>query len=516
MRAWITRGDPYGLAGLAVGLLACLALLVVPIDSPPWVAISRVGGIVSMLVVIAATVRMPLAIRSVWWWFSVFAILVVLGDIAYDVQQYMLDEVPFPGLADPLYLASYVAAFLALSLLIRKVYAKRDREAWIDAAIIVVAAASLAATVVIAPMLDGVQTLDAPTLLALAYPVLDLVLLAGLVRLLVGMGRLRLSMTLLTTSFAVYLVADVLYNASVVYGFDDATRAFTEALYLAALVLLAGAATAPDARELASPQDASALVRPKSLRLAALTIGVLTAPALLFALSWSEGQTLARMLAAATIVVILLALWRIRELLSTVDDQAVQLDQQARTDSLTGLPNRRTLDYQLERAVARGRPATGLRSPSPCSISTTSRTTTTSTGIRQATPCWRPARAPGRRPPHPGRSWRATAGRSSPSSCPGWTARPPSPHLERLRQATPGPVTVSIGYFVRPRRCDQRREHPACRPRALLGQGGRARPHRRRLTTSTQGQDGDQSDAASSSATRTSVSSRTSSSSSPG
>ena len=192
----------------------------------------------------------------------------MLGDIAYDVQQYALDDLPFPGIADPLYLASYVAAFGALSLLIHRAYAKRDREAWIDSAIIVVAAASLAAVFVISPMLDGVESLDAPTVLALAYPVLDLVLLAGLVRLLVGMGRLRLPMTLLTTSFAVYLVADVLYNASVIHGFDDHTRVVTEVLYLAALVLLAGSATAPGVAELASPDDADALVRPSALRLA--------------------------------------------------------------------------------------------------------------------------------------------------------------------------------------------------------------------------------------------------------
>lgn len=439
---------PLWVAGLAMGLLACLALLVVPIDSPPWVTISRVGGVLAALVVVAATVRMPQAVRSVWWWFSAFAILVVLGDIAYDVQQYAID-VPFPGIADPLYLASYVAGFVALSLLIGKVYETRDREAWIDAAIIVVAAASLAATFVIAPMLDGIESLDAPTVVALAYPLLDLVLLAGLVRLLVGMGRLRVSMTLLTTSFTVYLVADLLYNASVIYGFDDATRALTEAFYLAALILLAGAATASDVGDLASPHGGDSLVRPRSLRLAALTIGVLTAPALLVALSWSEGQTLARMLASATIVVILLALWRIRELLATVDDQAVLLDQQARTDSLTGLPNRRTLDYQLERAVdiadRQGRPLT-IAMLDLDHFKDYNDVHGHQAGDALLSAC--------------ARAWQAAApagsflarygGEEFALLLPGMDADVAATHLERLREATPGPVTVSIGYFVRP------------------------------------------------------------------
>jgi diguanylate cyclase (GGDEF)-like protein len=434
---------------MSVGLLACLLVLVLPIDTPPWVAVSRLGGVACALVVCMATARMPSAVRPIWWWFSAFAILVVLGDIAYDVQQYVLEDPPFPGVADPLYLASYVAAFWALSLLIRRVYATRDREAWIDAAIIVVAAASLAATFVIAPMLDGVSSLDAPTALALAYPVLDLVVLAGLVRLLMGMSGLRLSMTLITTSFAVYLVADVLYNASVVYGFDDATRVVTEVLYLAALILLAGAATAPDAAELITPEEDGALVRPTSLRLVALTLGVLTAPVLLLTLSWSEGQSLTRMLATATIVVILLALWRIRELLATVDDQAVQLGQQARTDALTGLPNRRTLDYQLGRAVQ-----AADREGTPLTVAMLdldhfkeyNDTHGHQAGDALLTACaraWLAATPPG--------SFLARyGGEEFALLLPGMDGVAARSFLDRLREATPGGVTVSIGYFVRP------------------------------------------------------------------
>lgn len=433
---------------LSVGALACFLLLVLPVDSPSWVAISRLGGVVCAIVIVVATTRMPAAARSVWWWFSAFAILRVLGDIVYDVQQYALDEPPFPGIADPLYLASYVAAFLALTLLIRRVYATRDREAWIDAAIIVVAAASLAATFVMAPMLGSIDSLDAATLLALAYPVLDLVVLAGLVRLLVGMGRLRLSITLLTTAFAVYLVADLLYNASVIYGFDDATRAFTEAFYLAAVILLAAAAVAPDAAEIVAPQDAGALVRPKSLRLVALTVALLIAPALLLLLSWSEERTLARILASATIVVILLALWRIRELLATVDDQAVQLDQQARTDALTGLPNRRTLDYQLERAVD-----VADRAGTPLAVAMLDLDHFKEyndqfghqAGDVLLADCARRWQAAA-----PGGSFLARyGGEEFTILLPGYRLPEARVLLEEIRRSTPGPVTVSVGMAER-------------------------------------------------------------------
>ncbi len=55
------------------------------------------------------------------------------------------------------------------------------------------------------------------------------------------------------------------------------------------------------------------------------------------------------MLTVASILVILLVLWRLRRLLATVQEQSAQLTSQARTDGLTGIANRRTLDYEMER-----------------------------------------------------------------------------------------------------------------------------------------------------------------------
>jgi diguanylate cyclase (GGDEF)-like protein len=286
----------------------------------------------------------------IWWTLWAYAALIYLGDLIYDFQNYALDEEPFPGWADPIYLLSYVAAFAGLTMLIRRVHRERDREAWIDSAIIVVAAISLTAVFVIAPMTKGLDGIDLATAVAIAYPLLDLVIIAGLVRLIVGVGRLPLALALLTTSFGVYLVGDLVYNASAIYGFEDSTTAATEALFLAAMTLLAAAATAPGAESIATPTD-KARTRPASLRISALTIGVLTAPVLMVMGTWSDDAPLTRLLAFATIIVILLALWRIRELLLVVDRQTEQLGRLARTDGLTGLPNRRTLDYELERAV---------------------------------------------------------------------------------------------------------------------------------------------------------------------
>jgi diguanylate cyclase (GGDEF)-like protein len=338
------------IAGLTLAGVACLLLLVLPVDSPAWVLTARGGTAIVLGVFLVAVIRMPRGVRMIWWALWIYAALIYLGDLVYDYQSYVLDEEPFPGWADPIYLLSYVAAFTGLSMLIRRVHSERDREAWIDSAIIVVAAVSLTAVFVIAPMTEGLDGIDLATAVAVAYPLLDLVIIAGLVRLIVGVGRLPLPLSLLTAAFGAYLAGDLVYNASAIYGFEDSTTAITEALFLAAMTLLAAAATAPGAEAIATPTE-KARTRPASLRISALTVGVLTAPMLMLLVGWSDGGSLARLLAVATIVVILLALWRIRELLLVVDRQTEQLGRLARTDSLTGLPNRRTLDYELERAV---------------------------------------------------------------------------------------------------------------------------------------------------------------------
>ena len=81
---------------------------------------------------------------------------------------------------------------------------------------------------------------------------------------------------------------------------------------------------------------------------------------------------LMRMLAAETVM----ALER--------SDLLAQLEESARTDELTGLRNRRAWEEELPREMARAR-VKATHSASRCSISTSSRTTTTSAGTRPAT-----------------------------------------------------------------------------------------------------------------------------------
>ena len=175
-------------------------------------------------------------------------------------------------------------------------------------------------------------------------------LLSGLIRLVVGGGRTSAAMTLLIASFLVTLSADLVYNVVISNGADDFSPPWLDALFLAAIVIMAAASAAPGARSIDAPSP-----RPMSAegsgRLLGLSVGAITIPVILVFVAWSEGEVAARLLSLASVAVILLVLWRLRLVIATVRQQNELLGAQARTDSLTDLPNRRTLDYEVEREV---------------------------------------------------------------------------------------------------------------------------------------------------------------------
>jgi diguanylate cyclase (GGDEF)-like protein len=292
---------------------------------------------------------MPRRARIVWWLLGAYLALTVVGDVVYDVLQYHLGESPFPSWADAFYLASYVPQIAALIILLRQRQRVWNRQAWIDSAVITVAAVCVAATLVLLPMLAQSTPSDFVTYLAIAYPLLDLVVLAILIRLTVGGGRPMTSLLLLTVSVLVTLMADLVYNGLAASGTIEDTPRWLDALFTGGILLLVFAVTAPRAASIGQPSPHGAAIM-SAARTVALGVGALTAPVLLALQARDESTSAAFFLATASIIVNILVIWRILLLLATVRTQSDALDLLARTDALTGLPNRRSWNFALERA----------------------------------------------------------------------------------------------------------------------------------------------------------------------
>ena len=336
------------LASVSAGAVACLALLVIPVDSVAWAVVARTTGVAALVLFAVAARRKPPRTRVVWWLMWAYAALTVAGDIVYDVQQRLLGDQPFPGLADVLYLSAYVAAIGGLLILVRRVIPGGDRDAWIDTTIITIAVAAVVGYVIARPTILNSEQTGVALAIVLAYPFLDIVVLAGLTRLVISGSRMTVAAALLAVSFLTTLSADLFYNVVVSNGVGEYAPPLLDALYLLAIVLLAAAAWAPDADVIDAPST-RAPSSDRSVRLIGLALGVLTIPVLLVFVAW--GDLSMRRLAIASVGVILLVVWRLERVLRTVRAQTTLLGLEARTDALTGLPNRRTLDYEVDRLV---------------------------------------------------------------------------------------------------------------------------------------------------------------------
>lgn len=341
----------------AAGITGCVLFVLMPSGSVASAVVYQAVAITATVVLLVSLLRLPVQSRAVWSAVWGYAALSVLGDAIYNIQLHTLPELPYPGPADVAYLGAYISALVALSLLIHRVHGGPDLAAWIDTAILFIAAASVIGVLVIEPLLQLGSTSAVVTAISVAYPLIDLVLLAGLARLLVGRTRVRAALALLCAAFAVTFVADLVYNYFTANGLDGSVPAWLDVLYLIAFITMAASANAPGSSWFAAPtptsEDAAAPVRTL-----ALSLGALTVPFALIYLSWSDGMTELMVLAFACVLVLVLVLWRLRLLLDVVERQAVILTSLARTDALTELPNRRTLDAELERLDARG-PSTG-------------------------------------------------------------------------------------------------------------------------------------------------------------
>jgi diguanylate cyclase (GGDEF)-like protein len=337
----------------AVIAAAVLPLLVLAPDSGMGIVWPLLLEAAAVVVLVVATARMPAGARAVWWGLAASQVLTFIGDLIYDAQAYGLGQEPFPGWADPVYFASYAAEITALVALTRARHPQRDREQVLDAAIMTLPIAAVVGAFVILPMLSSTAD-TVSTVAAIAYPLLDLLMLAGLIRLLVGGGRPNRALALVTASVSVVLAADLVYNGLAAQGLVQDTPGWVQAMFSLAVLLMAAASCSRDAASIVEPAaDRGQLL--SSPRLVALGLGTIALPILLacgFGLDISAGV---RLLALASIVVNLLVVWRAVLLVRLVRRQRDELAALARTDALTGIPNRRSWDYELERRAARVR-----------------------------------------------------------------------------------------------------------------------------------------------------------------
>jgi signal transduction histidine kinase len=208
-----------------------------------------------------------------WLLFAAGNLFFAVADIIFN----QLVNPATPSVADWFYLAGYPVLAAGLVLLIIRGGGHHRVAALGEAAIVTFAFALFQWVWIVDRIVDGGGS-TASRAVDAAYPMMDVVLLAGLAGFFVTAAWRTPAFLLLVTSIVALLVADEVYGvASNSYRSGDVT----DLGWLASYSLWAAAALHPSMRELSQPRRRRSTLRVHSVRIALLAAALLSAPLVL-------------------------------------------------------------------------------------------------------------------------------------------------------------------------------------------------------------------------------------------
>lgn len=275
-----------------------------------------------------------------WAWrlLGMALLLNVFGGLIYSIYLAPMDSPPYPSVSDAFLLTYYPLCYAALLLMLASRVERFMPSMWLDGLVVLFGMGAVVAGYVLAPFLEVSSASVSQSVTNLSYAVGSLMLL------IVGVGGAAVLGARFDLRFGL-VVLGLLVNgiADTVYFLQDAAGAYVEGalpdlLWLGAVLLLAFAGSVKGAREDASEgrsHDNEGVVRWGVFVLPAVAVAVS-----LVVLALAERSSgLARVLA---VICVVLGLLRVTLTVNEMRDLG-DVFRQARTDDLTGLPNRRAL-----------------------------------------------------------------------------------------------------------------------------------------------------------------------------
>ena len=349
-----TRGLP--LLVMSPLLIPMVAYAVIP-DGNLRQTVYTLAGTISVSVALWGLLRTGRA-RPPGWLLIVGGFLAwVLGDWIYLIEQSVFGVTAYPAISDVVYISSYGVLAAGLVVIVRRRGSRGDLPALLDAAILATGTAVVVGVFVVAPITGDSSLTFLGKVTSSLYPFGDVLLLGILARLWTTPGARTTAFKLLAGSFALTLFGDALYNITALRGGDVSflVGLVNDLAWLGGYVLIAGATWSPSVREVIGPLPGRDHLSDPSKRMVVLTGGLLLPAFALLGDTLDGGGVSGLLIATGSILMSILVLARMAGLLSVVRAQAVQLAALARSDALTGVPNRRTLDYELSRACQTAR-----------------------------------------------------------------------------------------------------------------------------------------------------------------
>ena len=252
-------------------------------------------------------------------------------------------EGAIPTVADVLWLAFYPAAYLTVMLLVRSRLADGRRALWLDGLITAIAVAAVAVGVAWEPV-SNAGDLAGTLAIDLSYLVGDLLLLGVAAAALVLMRwRPGRPLAWVAGGLALSALADAFFLYEAAAGLELTTTAPATLWPLGALLIGLGAW-----------QPAAAAPRLRAGRLASLVTPGAAGALALAVLVYGRFEPIGEGAAALAVATLVLVLVRVTSGFAENLRLLREAEQQAATDALTGLGNRRALMVDLDQALAEG------------------------------------------------------------------------------------------------------------------------------------------------------------------
>jgi diguanylate cyclase (GGDEF)-like protein/PAS domain S-box-containing protein len=253
--------------------------------------------------------------RRAWMALTVGLLLFVMGDMAFDFYA-RSGHTPVPSFADALYLAAYPMLALGTALFVRSRGRNGDVAAMIDGAIVAIGAGVAAWVFLMKPYADDRTLGLAGRVVPIAYPALDLLLIAAVARLVLGRGSREPAFRLLAGGLVALLAADAFFAFATLHQ-TYADGSVIDLGWIVCYALVGAAALHPSMSQLTEPAEVE-LARGRFAMLT-LAAAALAAPLMLMVQDGRGDTSSVFVLAAMAAATFLLVLGRVGILTRALD-----------------------------------------------------------------------------------------------------------------------------------------------------------------------------------------------------
>ncbi|MFE9650459.1 diguanylate cyclase domain-containing protein [Streptomyces sp. NPDC006365] len=360
----LSRRDAVPWAYAAAGTAAIVTYLVTSSPARYMLAALVSASVVPAIAVGVARNKPSSALP--WYLFAAGMAPYAAADVIWGLYQVRGEEVPFPGVADMLFLGSYLLLAAGLVMLARQQAGRLHWAGLLDAGIVTLGFAILSWAFIIGPYLRS-ELSSWPLAVSIAYPATDLMLLSMAARLMLTISTPTPSLLLCVGWLVILLAADGFYYGTQATTGTAIAEDLSEMGWMLSSLLLGAAALHSSVAQPALP--AKSQERLPRRRLSILIALILMGPLIVLAnVGGIRSQpvnvtVIVGMMAGLSLLLVLrvaflaqYAQGRAIALAASLREQTdlqKQLSHQATHDPLTGLANRALLNERLESVLGR-------------------------------------------------------------------------------------------------------------------------------------------------------------------